>query len=223
MFFVLDNSHALYIHRVISDRTVMECICPCIHEKKTNECACPICVDFDYLLDAWHMQVVFFNCCCWCCCSHYLCAWLCIHSGRNGRKEGHAHAAVQTRVTKRKWTSTLISYPPPNPDLRSWLLCAARRSSTLGWSFLISQVRETTRVRRGGCHPNRPGRYRGRCWGSAPSPYPTLTFLSPWPPANTSLYLPASHTHTLTHTHVTAETYTPYYIFSVFLLPFLRR
>ena len=48
--------------REIGDRSVGECICKCIKEKQTVECACPVCVKFDYLLQAWNMQVSILFC-----------------------------------------------------------------------------------------------------------------------------------------------------------------
>lgn len=42
--------------RTIHPKTVGSCICPCIKEAKPVECACPVCVEFRYLLSAWNEQ-----------------------------------------------------------------------------------------------------------------------------------------------------------------------
>lgn len=40
----------------LGERTVKGCICPCIKEATLLDCVCPMCVEFRYLLKAWHKQ-----------------------------------------------------------------------------------------------------------------------------------------------------------------------
>ena len=40
----------------IGEKTAKGCICPCIKEATLLDCVCPMCVEFRYLLKAWHTQ-----------------------------------------------------------------------------------------------------------------------------------------------------------------------
>ena len=43
-------------NRSIGERTIQSCICLCMKPTKYNQCVCTVCVQFRYLLSAWHKQ-----------------------------------------------------------------------------------------------------------------------------------------------------------------------
>ena len=57
--FISSDVYSNYTNRTgmtIGERTVEGCICPCIKEATLLDCVCPMCVEFRYLLKAWHTQ-----------------------------------------------------------------------------------------------------------------------------------------------------------------------